>query len=106
MPDSFSFRAYRGWQPDEIDKTTLAALHCQEGWEPEWGDGEILIQRRVYAHCACHAIRRFREWQQQGYGDTWLLNQPVGAKCYEYTVVSACQSTVEVGGYVFVAKDP
>jgi len=91
MNDAFCFHAFIGWQPIDIDRKTLRASHYDDRWNPAFGEGELLIRRQVLAHCACHAIGRFREWQQEGYGDSWLLLQPVGRKCEEYTVVSMCQ---------------
>ena len=95
MVDAFAFHAYAGWQPDSRDKLALRAMVYQEGWEPDWGDGTVLLVRQVMAHCACHAIRRFRQWQREGYGDSWLQNQPVGEKCAEFTVTSSFQECPE-----------
>jgi len=83
--DVFGFVAYRGWQPVDIVETTIAAIHLGDGWDSTALDRR-LIQRRVYAGCACEAIGRFQQWQREGLGDSWLLNMPVGQRNYEYTV--------------------
>lgn len=94
MSEAFAYECYRGSQSMDypnLDPISISAMHYGSDWNPDRPPSGDALVREVWAHCACHAIARFREWQSEGHGNNWLLLRPVGRECKLYTVVFSYQ---------------